>query len=392
MTGGQLTKLVEAGVIRKEVADAALEERRKAERLGLDLVVGGLFSLARDMGDTTYVVRPLFVQGQLVAETARPGHGKSSLSIAVAFAHALRRPLGPLLPGVAGLVYIVSAEDQIGTRARAYAEAVRHELDEDDRKALDENLRWIHVNRMVHPSSILEAIAADAAGRDVALIFVDTGPATFQGDDENSNTAQQDQAAAWRSGTFLPGKPCVVVLGHPAKGATAENLTPRGGGAYEGSIDANITLWRDDDMVVTVSHTKLRSEHFEPIKFRLDPVSIEFASGAVSRVPIVRPVTDAEADEIDLKLGERRESILVALLDANESLSGRDIARRARGHENKNTTVMRDLERLAAGGRRALVSKGQLTDKYGLTAVGRKAAKALADRQARTYREATSGR
>ena len=186
------------------------------------------------------------------------------------FTLGLRRRLGPLDPDPLSnaLVYMISAEDQEGTRLRIFAEAVRHKLNEAERADVNTFLRWVHLSATLHPELISMEIEKDAAGADVCAIFVDTGPALFAGDDENSNAALQSFAASWRPLTLMPGRPVVVLLWHPAKNATADNLVPRGGSSLLGAVDANLTLWRDDD-VVTLSYTKLRSEHFEPIRFRL---------------------------------------------------------------------------------------------------------------------------
>jgi hypothetical protein len=43
-----------------------------------------------------------------------------------------------------------------------------------------------------------------------------------------------------RSLTDLRGKPTVLVLCHPVKSATNDNLAPRGGGSFVAEIDGNL--------------------------------------------------------------------------------------------------------------------------------------------------------
>lgn len=116
-----------------------------------------------------------------------------------------------------------------GTRKRIFAEAIRYELNANEREALNRRLRWVHVNTTLHPGIIADAIRADAAGRPVVAIVVDTGAALFAGDDENSNTQLQDFATSCRAFTEVEGALCVVVFWHPVKNAAADNLIPRGG-------------------------------------------------------------------------------------------------------------------------------------------------------------------
>jgi hypothetical protein len=370
----------------EDVALAALQREERRLRLSQDVVVGGALDLAAMMPDTAHVVHPILVSGQLTAMTAHPGAGKSTACIGIAFAYVLRRRLGPLDPRGDGLAYFVSAEDAAGTRLRVYAEAIRNELDAGERATVNERLRWVHVNTHLRAEIILEHIATDAEGRSIALVFVDTGPATFAGDEENSNTDQQAHASAWRRGTELPGKPCVVVLGHPHKGATADNLTPRGGSAFLGSLDANLTIWKDDD-VITISHTKLRSEHFEPLTFRLDPVAMQLDSGAHVTIPVIAAIADESAGEVDNRQARRREAMLLAMRGAPGPLSVRELAQRI---GSRRSTVQRDFAAMAAG-RHPLIRKNALTDQHELTPEGIKAAAQLVLREANAYRESSNG-
>jgi hypothetical protein len=69
------------------------------------------------------------------------------------------------------------------------------------------------------------------------------------------------------------------VLWHPAKSATADNVTPRGGSSLIGPVGANLTVWREDE-TFTLGYTKLRSEHFEPMRFEFERIPLVLPSGA----------------------------------------------------------------------------------------------------------------
>lgn len=384
----RVEKLVALGAS-ETVARSSVLDADRQKRLGQDLVVGGALTLASEMPDTAYAVPPVLARGQLVACTAHPGHGKSTLFAGICFAGAAGRKLGQLDPVDGSLWYFVSAEDVQGTRNRLLAEVVRHKLTADECAAIDERLRWVHINAPLRPEIILDAIAQDAEGRPIALIVIDTGPAVFLGDDENANAQQQDHAAAWRRGTELGGQPCVVILCHPRKGAGADDLDPRGGSAFVGSLDANLTLWKDDD-VVTLGFKKLRSEVFEPMKFRLDPVPLVLASGARLNIPVAVPISDAGAEAIESEASQRRAAIIGALHGA-PPLGIREIARRVFGDERRKSTVSRDLDELTKGPR-ALIERDQVAGKLVLTAAGKKAGEAIRARETQAYREAADGR
>ena len=71
-----------------------------------------------------------------------------------------------------------------------------------------------------------------------SLVIVDTSPAYFTGDEENSNTALGHHArSVLRPLTTLQGGPCVIANTHPVKNATNDHLLPRGGGAFLAEVD-----------------------------------------------------------------------------------------------------------------------------------------------------------
>src|SRR5437773_3967246 len=74
----------------------------------------------------------------------------------------------------------------------------------------------------------------------VSLIVVDTSAAFFLGSEENSNTELGNYARMLRTLVKMPGSPTVLVLCHPVKNATRDNLLPRGGGAFLNEVDGNL--------------------------------------------------------------------------------------------------------------------------------------------------------
>ena len=247
-----------------------------------NVTIGGCLDLAERMEDIEFILAPVLVQGQLVTLTGHPGHGKSTIGSAMATAIALQEPLGTMRPMRSGLVYFVSAEDLDGTRKRFIAEAIHRRLNDDARTRLNRNLRWAHLEGIVAPSIIREYIEQDAAGADVAAVFLDTGPAMFAGESENDNVEMQNFASGCRVLTRLPGRPCVVVFWHPSKGALADGLTPRGGSALLGAVDGNLTIWHVADTseaMLARSPWKWRGEHFDPIRLRFEVVPLVLPSG-----------------------------------------------------------------------------------------------------------------
>src|SRR5262249_41201966 len=113
------------------------------------------------------------------------------------------------------------------------------------------------------------AIEAETLGG-VDLVIIDTSAAYFPGKEENNNQEIGAYARTQRRLTTLPGGPCVLALCHPTKYASdPTQLLPRGGGAFIGEIDGNLTAWKRDEDIIELHHGKLRGPGFEPISFRL---------------------------------------------------------------------------------------------------------------------------
>ena len=119
-----------------------------------------------------------------------------------------------------------------------------------------------------------EAIKAKAATiPDLGLIFIDTKQAFQTIENENDNAENLCFASACRKLTNLPSNPAVVVLCHPIKNASKDNLIPRGGSSYLNEVGGNLSQWRTGEIVTLHWTGKFRGRDFEPIKFKLKSTS-----------------------------------------------------------------------------------------------------------------------
>ena len=134
-------------------------------------------------------------------------------------------------------------------------------------------------------SEIADRITAEAyALGDLALVIVDTSAATFEGTDENGNVDSLQHAKRMRGLTELAGGPTVLVLCHPVKSATNDNLSPRGGGAFVAEIDGNLCARKGDSSVEVHWAVKFRGMDFAPVAFRLDTVTATRLKDAKGRL------------------------------------------------------------------------------------------------------------
>ena len=108
---------------------------------------------------------------------------------------------------------------------------------------------------------------------DLGLIIIDARQAFQSVENDNDNAENLRFASACRKLTFLPSRPAVLVLCHPNKKATKDDLIPRGGSAYLNEVDANLSQWRSGEIVTLHWSGKIRGRDFDPIKFKLKNVT-----------------------------------------------------------------------------------------------------------------------
>lgn len=272
-----------------------------------------------------YLVDGMIQRGYLYSLTARTGHGKTAVGLHIAQAVARGLPVrGRLVEQ--GSVLILAGENPDDVRARFLVLA--------DRCGFDPKTIPMHfVAGVIDIEASLPIIRqrAEEIG-DLALVLVDTAAAYFKGDDGNSNTQQGAYARMLRQLSFLPGKPAVIVMSHPVKNASKENLLPVGGGAFLNEVDGNLTLWAGAKGQTTLHwQGKFRGPEFEPLPFRLDTATSETVADA--KGVLMPSVVATPISELELEAGEKQqesdENILLAVIGANANASIALLAKKA---------------------------------------------------------------
>jgi hypothetical protein len=273
-----------------------------------------------------YLVEGVLQRRFIYALTAMTSAGKTALALALAQAIGCEDPNARFgcHPVEKGKVLYMVGENADDVRARVIAA--------DSLRRDDPSKDQIYFIAGVFPIAELRTrieIEADKLGG-LDLIIVDTSAAYFFGDDENNNKQAGDYARMLRSLTKVRGGPCVVALCHPTKHVKhADELLPRGGGAFLNEIDGNMTAWRTDT-VVELSHSdKWRGPGFESMSFLIEKFTTPELVDAKGRLtPTVRVVAISEAEEAEESRRTRNdEDRLLIELQKNHRRSHADLAR-----------------------------------------------------------------
>lgn len=309
--------------------DSWAESRAKVERARelreraqtADILVQDAAEFVRAFEPPAFALEPLVAGGHLISLTAHPNGGKTTIMVQVALAVAELVKLPGLEAAPNGRVLYLIGENDHNLRGQFVAACQQHGIDpQAARERIDFIPRRLTIAENV---ATITRLAAERGG--YSLIVVDTRIAYSGSTDENDNTQSYDDAAALRELTRVEGSPAVLVLCHPPKGAARDNLIPRGGSAFYGEIDENLTLWADGEDV-TLAADKRRIPDFAPIEWRIEPVDLTGYTdhrGRPIRSVIAYRVTEQQQEAAADKRREDENRLLYALLHhPSESYSG----------------------------------------------------------------------
>lgn len=264
-------------------------------------------------------------RGGVTALTGPTGHGKTTIATLLQTCIVNGRPFAGRETTAGGVLALV------GENPDDYAMHLAATLQDTDADPNDRLLIVPGTFDLIYELDYLHERVAATVG-DLAAVFVDTSAAFNMGDDENGNVEMRRHASALRELTTLPGRPAVIVLAHPVKNATRENLTPRGGGAFLAEIDVNLTAWQDASGLITLHWCgKVRGRPPEPVQFELIDVPLRGLVDSRGR-PIhstaARHVDDARAGQM-LARACSDEDVLLKTMQRNPNSSVRDLAMKA---------------------------------------------------------------
>ena len=165
---------------------------------------------------------------------------------------------------------------------------------------------------------------AEELGGEFGLVIIDTGPAFFEGEDENSRPQMGAHARMMRGLiNVIPGGPAVVVNCHPVKNATADNLLPAGGGTFLNEVDGNLTCAKNDPLTELHWQGKFRGPEFAPMNFLIKTVThqeLKDSDGRLLPTVICEALTDQASEDI-AAAGRKDEDQILALIDADPKAS-----------------------------------------------------------------------
>jgi hypothetical protein len=254
-------------------------------------------------------------RGGLTLLTARTGHGKTTIATLLEISLCRGLPIAGR-ESTRGSVLVLAGENPDDYTMHLAATLQELGLTGDD--LCEEKGTLLIVPGVFNIDVHFDYLRREASGTRLVAVIVDTSAAFYLADEENDNVAMRRHASMLRELTRLPGSPAVIVLCHPTKNATQDGLLPRGGGSFTAEVDANLTLWKDDNTnVVTLHwHGKIRGPSFDPIRFELAAVELagfKDCRGKAIFSSVARHIPDQRAEQIENREINDQDRLLSAL-------------------------------------------------------------------------------
>jgi RecA-family ATPase len=292
-----------------------------------------------------YLIDGIIQRGRVHALTSMTGHGKTAAALYFGCSIATGRNIGNI-EVVQGEVVFLAGENPDDLCGRFHAACQFYGIDPATLPI-----------RVMPGNFPLDAKTAktlkqtiDAGGRQTTLIIGDSAAAYFPGDDENHNVQMGDFARNLRVLTGCRGNPAVLVLCHPIKGATKDNLLPRGGGAFLNEIDANLTLWAEAQGETSTLHWqgKIRGADFQPVNLSLKQIKLDKLQDAKGRpfVSIVATLQTEEQAEKAIRQSTLDENTVLEWLRREPGISIANIAANAHWVNEKGMPNKAKIQRL----------------------------------------------
>jgi len=264
--------------------------------------------------------------GRLYACTSLTGHGKTAVWLFNACMIQAGRMVGSL-DVTKGNVLILAGENPEDLKARMLGMAREYNLkaaDLPDVLPMAFSMNTDEIDRL--------KLEIAALGKDFALIILDTAASFFPGEDENSNVEVGGYARRLRELCECPGYPAVVVLCHPIKNASRDNLVPRGGGAFMNELDCNLTLWSDvlGESTYLHWHGKIRGPDFAGLTYKLREVGVGLKDRRDNDIKtiVAQPIDENEAaNQVKQRLAN--EDVILKQVRDHPGRSFSDMARDA---------------------------------------------------------------
>lgn len=301
-----------------------------------------------DYTPPNWVLEGVFQGGYLYTITARTGVGKTAVAMSLANAVSIGAEKWAGRDVRKGRVLYLAGENPDDLRLRYMG------ISRDNEGKAD-----IHFISGVHSIAGMYRQVKEEADRigPFDLVIIDTGPAYFSvlpDADMNNNAQALAFARSMRDMANLKGRPAIIALTHPPKGAHDDNLIPYGAGALVNEVDGNLALVGDGQVARMSAFHKFRGKDFPALVFQLSTVEVNCdKTGEQMETIIARPVSDAQATNVQIESNQIDDVVLNSiggLSKAERPYSVAQIMRRAnirdaRG-EYDHGAAARSVERL----------------------------------------------
>ena len=307
---GDVSDWIEAGGTADELADL-LRRAPEIQAEQPQRLIKSSSEFLEGFTPPDYLIDGLVQRRFLYSVTAPTGHGKTAVALLISAHKALGLAIGKHDVDPGRVLYFAGENpDDVRMRWLALSERMGFDPQTIDVHFLEGTFKI---------SELIERIRQEVTELGgVSLITVDTSAAYFEGDEENGNTQSGAHARMFRQLLKFPGEPCALILCHPVKNAQADNLLPRGGGAFTAEVDGNLTCWKTENLVTLHWQGKFRGPDFAPITFQLETVlSTHLRDSKGRQIPsvVAKALSETEKRRAEASSRDDEDALLLAIAE-----------------------------------------------------------------------------
>jgi len=298
------------------------EETLKDLNLDPRLLPKSATELLKELKPLEFLIQNLIVRSMVYTLTARNNHGKTTLAMAMAAAVTMGSSFASY-KAKPGRVLWLSGENTMDTLYKIKLLEEKGLIDSDRIHIIDHSFDL----KELTPQLICAMNLVDSLNLhdQFDLVVIDSLQAYAGGMDLNGNSAALTYLQEIRRLTQQGA--AVLILAHPIKSATKDNLVPYGGGSIMNEIDANFELWLDDDLA-TLELGKRRQLQIPTISLKLEVLetTLKDADNNKTQTTMFRSLDSAQAETMQQEKDAQMIKLFELLDMTDQPISNRHLA------------------------------------------------------------------
>jgi len=291
--GRSLSEVIDHPTIR--INKALTQDDLEKHKIDLRLLPKKASELLKDLKPLEFLIQDVLVKGMVYTLTAKNNHGKTTLAVTMAAAVTMGTSFANY-KAKPGRVLWLSGENTMDTLYKIKLLEEKGLIDTDKINIIDQSFDLKELTPQLIRLMLIDSLDLEDK---FDLVVIDSLQAYAGGMDLNGNSNALTYMQEIRR--LTAEKATVLILAHPTKSATKDQLQPYGGGSIMNEIDGNFELWLDDE-IASLELGKRRQLAIPPINLKLEVLetNLKDADNNKTQTTMFNALDSAQADKVQM--------------------------------------------------------------------------------------------